>query len=164
MLTEGMKAPEFSLNDKDGYKVRLSQFKGKKVVLYFYPRDNTPGCTKQACAFAKAYEGFKMKNVVVIGISKDSEKSHQNFAKKYDLPFILVSDPELTAIQAYDVWKEKKLYGKVSMGVVRTTYVIDEEGIIEKVFDKVKTETNALVFFKFVWSGRQKKYGRFCIN
>lgn len=144
MLKEGMKAPEFALHDKDGYKVRLSQFKGKKVVLYFYPRDNTPGCTKQACAFSKVYDGFKMLDAVVIGISKDSEKSHQNFAKKYHLPFILLSDPKLQAIRDYDVWHEKKLYGKVSMGIVRTTYVIDEDGMIEKVFDKVKPEVNAI--------------------
>jgi len=144
MLTEGMKAPDFTLNDKDGYKVRLSDFKGKKVVLYFYPRDNTPGCTKQACAFANAYEGFKMLDVEVIGVSRDSEKSHQNFAKKYELPFILVSDPEMKAITDYDVWKEKKMYGKVSMGVVRTTYVIDENGVIEKVFEKVKPDVNAV--------------------
>lgn len=124
--------------------MRLSQFKGKKVVLYFYPRDNTPGCTKQACAFSKVYDGFKMLDAVVIGISKDSEKSHQNFAKKYHLPFILLSDPKLQAIRDYDVWHEKKLYGKVSMGIVRTTYVIDEDGMIEKVFDKVKPEVNAI--------------------
>ena len=142
MLKEGMKAPEFALHDKDGYKVRLSQFKGKKVVLYFYPRDNTPGCTKQACAFSKVYDGFKMLDAVVIGISKDSEKSHQNFAKKYHLPFILLSDPKLQAIRDYDVWHEKKLYGKVSMGVVRTTYLIDEDGVIVRAFGKVKAAEN----------------------
>ena len=138
-----MKAPDFTLPDKDGNQVSLSDFKGKKVVLYFYPRDNTPGCTRQACAFAGAYAGFKEKDVVVIGISKDSVASHAKFAEKHDLPFILLSDPELTAIQGYDVWKEKKLYGKVSMGVVRTTYIIDEEGNIEKVMPKVKPDTNA---------------------
>ena len=143
MLEVGMKAPEFTLNDKDGQAVSLSDFKGKKVVLYFYPKDSTPGCTRQACAFAGAYDVYKELGVEVIGISKDSMKSHQNFANKYELPFILLSDPELQAIQAYDVWKEKKLYGKVSMGVVRTTYVIDEEGVIEHVMPKVKPDTNA---------------------
>ena len=143
MLEVGMKAPEFTLNDKDGQAVSLSDFKGKKVVLYFYPKDSTPGCTRQACAFAGAYDVYKEMGVEVIGISKDSMKSHQNFANKYELPFILLSDPELQAIQAYDVWKEKKLYGKVSMGVIRTTYVIDEEGVIEHVMPKVKPDTNA---------------------
>ena len=143
MLEVGTKAPEFTLPDKDGNPVSLSDFLGKKVVLYFYPKDNTPGCTKQACAFAASYEGFKAKNVAVIGVSKDSVASHQKFAAKYDLPFLLLSDPELQAIQAYGVWQEKKLYGKVSMGVVRTTYVIDEQGMIEKVMPKVKPDTNA---------------------
>ena len=143
MLEVGMKAPEFTLNDKDGKAVSLSEFKGKKVVLYFYPKDSTPGCTKQACAFAGAYDVYKEMGVEVIGISKDSVKSHSNFATKYALPFVLLSDPELQAIQAYDVWKEKKLYGKVSMGVVRATYVIDEEGVIEHVMPKVKPDTNA---------------------
>ena len=143
MLEIGMKAPEFTLPDKDGNAVSLSDFLGKKVVLYFYPKDNTPGCTRQACAFAAAYAGFKASNVVVIGISKDSVASHLKFAQKYDLPFVLLSDPELQAIQAYDVWQEKKLYGKVSMGVVRSTYIIDEQGIIEKAMPKVKPDTNA---------------------
>ena len=143
MLEIGMKAPEFTLSDKDGNAVSLSDFLGKKVVLYFYPKDNTPGCTRQACAFAAAYEGFKAKDVVVIGISKDSAASHLKFAQKYDLPFILLSDPELQAIQAYGVWQEKKLYGKVSMGVVRTTFIIDEQGKLEKVMPKVKPDTNA---------------------
>ena len=143
MLKTGMKAPDFNLLDKNGNTVRLSDFQGKKVVLYFYPKDNTPGCTRQACAFAASYEQFKAQDATVIGISKDSVASHQKFAQKYDLPFILLSDPELQAIQAYDVWQEKKLYGKVSMGVVRTTYIIDEQGIIEKVMPKVKPDTNA---------------------
>jgi len=143
MLEIGMKAPDFTLQDKDGNQVALSDFAGKKVVLYFYPRDNTPGCTRQACAFAQNYDGFKERGVEVIGISKDSATSHAKFADKHELPFILLSDPELVAIQGYDVWKEKKLYGKVSMGVVRTTYVIDENGIIEKVMPKVKPDTNA---------------------
>ena len=143
MLEIGMKAPDFSLPDKDGNTVRLSDFQGKKVVLYFYPKDNTPGCTRQACAFAASYEQFKAQDATVIGISKDSVASHLKFAQKYDLPFILLSDPELQAIQAYGVWQEKKLYGKVSMGVVRTTYIIDEQGNIEKVMPKVKPDTNA---------------------
>ncbi|MBR5468159.1 MAG: thioredoxin-dependent thiol peroxidase [Firmicutes bacterium] len=143
MLAEKTKAPDFTLPDKDGNMISLSDFIGKKVVLYFYPKDNTPGCSKQACAFAAAYEGFKQKDIVVIGISKDSTKSHQKFAEKYDLPFILISDLDLVAIQAYDVWKEKKLYGKVSMGVVRSTYIIDENGYIEKAMEKVKPDTNA---------------------
>ena len=143
MLEAGIKAPDFTLPDKDGNPVRLSDFRGKKVVLYFYPRDNTPGCTKQACAFAAAYEGFRAQNVAVIGISKDSTASHQKFAAKYELPFLLLSDPELQAIQTYDVWQEKKLYGKVSMGVVRSTYLIDENGVIEKAMPKVKPDTNA---------------------
>ena len=143
MLETGTKAPDFSLPDQNGSTVRLSDFQGKKVVLYFYSKDNTPGCTRQACAFAASYEQFKTQNVIVIGISKDSVASHLKFAQKYDLPFILLSDPELQAIQAYDVWQEKKLYGKVSMGVVRTTYIIDEQGNIEKVMPKVKPDTNA---------------------
>ena len=143
MLAEKTKAPDFTLPDKDGNMISLSDFIGKKVVLYFYPKDNTPGCSKQACAFAAAYEGFKQKDIIVIGISKDSTKSHQKFAEKYNLPFILISDPDLVAIQAYDVWKEKKLYGKVSMGVVRSTYIIDENGYIEKAMEKVKPDTNA---------------------
>lgn len=143
MLKVGMKAPDFTLQNKDGNNVSLSDFEGQKVVLYFYPKDNTPGCTRQACAFAANYDAFQEKNVAVIGISKDSIASHQKFAAKHDLPFILLSDPELTAIQSYDVWKEKKLYGKVSMCVVRSTYVIDENGVIEKVIPKVKPDTNA---------------------
>lgn len=143
MLEPNTKAPEFTLNDKDGNPVSLSDFAGKKVVLYFYPKDNTPGCTRQACAFSAAYEDFKKLDVAVIGISKDSTESHRKFAEKHGLPFILLSDPELQAIKAYDVWQEKKLYGKVSMGVVRTTYIIDENGLIEKTMPKVKPDTNA---------------------
>ena len=150
MLEIGMKAPEFTLLDKDGNAVSLSAFLGKKIVLYFYPKDNTLGCTRQACAFAAAYEGFKAKNMVVIGISKDSVASHLKFAQKYELPFILLSDPELQAIQAYGVWQEKKLYGKVSMGVVRTTFIIDEQGNIEKVMPKVKPDTNAAEILSFL--------------
>lgn len=150
MLEAGMKAPDFTLQDKDGNTVSLSDFAGKKVVIYFYPRDNTPGCTRQACAFAASYEGFRAKDVVVIGISKDSVASHQKFAAKHDLPFILLSDPELIAIQAYGVWQEKKLYGKVSMGVVRTTFIIDENGVIQKVMPKVKPDTNAAEVLEMV--------------
>lgn len=143
MLEAGMKAPDFSLMDQHGNEIKLSDFLGKKVVLYFYPRDNTPGCTRQACAFAQSYDAFRNKDVVVIGVSKDSVASHQKFAEKYNLPFVLISDPELKAIQAYGVWQEKKLYGKVSMGVVRSTFIIDEKGMIEKVMPKVKPDTNA---------------------
>ena len=150
MLAQGTKAPAFTLNDKDENAVSLSDFLGKKVVLYFYPKDNTPGCTKQACAFAAAYEGFKAKDIVVIGISKDSTASHIKFAEKYNLPFILLSDKNLTAIQAYDVWQEKKMWGKVGMGVVRTTYIIDENGYIEKVMEKVKPDTNAAEILEYL--------------
>ena len=143
MLEVNTIAPDFTLQDKDGNSVSLSDFRGRKIVLYFYPKDNTPGCSRQACAFAKAYEAFKKDNIAVIGISKDSVASHQKFAEKYSLPFVLLSDPELLAIKAYDVWQEKKLYGKVSMGVVRTTYIINEQGVIEKVMPKVKPDTNA---------------------
>ena len=143
MLEAGTKAPEFTLPDQDGNPVSLSDFAGKKVVLYFYPRDNTPGCTRQACAFAAAYEDFKQLDAVVIGVSKDSAASHRKFAEKHGLPFLLLADPELTVLQAYGVWQEKKLYGKVSMGVVRSTYIIDETGVIETVMPKVKPDTNA---------------------
>ena len=150
MLEVGTKAPEFTLPDKDGNPVSLTDFAGKKVVLYFYPKDNTPGCTRQACAFAGAYEEFKKINAVVIGVSKDSAASHQKFAEKHGLPFILLSDPELTAIQAYGVWQEKKLYGKVSMGVVRSTFVINEDGMIEKAMPKVKPDTNAAEILEYL--------------
>lgn len=150
MLNEGTKAIDFTLLDKDGNEVSLHDFIGKKVVLYFYPKDNTPGCTKQACAFAALYEDFKRKDVVVIGISKDSTKSHQKFADKYELPFILLSDPELKVIQAYDVWKEKKLYGKSFMGVMRSTYVIDENHMIIKVFEKANPTTNAQDILSYI--------------
>ena len=143
MLETGTKAPQFTLTDQNGNSVSLSDFSGKRVVLYFYPKDSTPGCTRQACAFAENFAAFQAKNAVVIGVSKDSVASHQKFAGKYGLPFILLSDPELQAIQAYGVWREKKLYGKVSMGVVRSTYLIDEQGVIEKVMPKVKPDTNA---------------------
>ncbi len=143
MLEIGVKAPQFALKDKDGNSVSLSDFLGKKVVLYFYPKDNTPGCTRQACAFAGLYKEFEAKGVEVIGISKDSVASHIKFAEKYNLPFILLSDPELDAIQKYGVWQEKKMCGKVGMGVVRTSFIIDEQGNIAKIMPKVKPDTNA---------------------
>lgn len=149
MLETGMKAPGFTLQDKDGRNVSLSDFAGKKVILYFYPKDNTPGCTRQAQAFSTAYEKFKKMNIEVIGISKDSAASHTKFAEKYSLPFVLLSDPELNAIKAYGVWQEKKLYGKVNMGVVRTTFVIDEQGNIEKIMPKVKPDTNAAELLEY---------------
>ena len=142
MLYVGTKAPDFRLPDQNGELHSLEQYRGKKVVLYFYPRDNTAGCTKQACGFGELYPLFTEKNAVVIGISKDSVASHKRFEQKYNLPFTILSDTELSAIQAYDVWKEKKNYGKVSMGVVRTTYLIDENGIIVKAVGKVKAAEN----------------------
>ena len=142
MLEAGVSAPNFSLPDKDGNIVNLSDFKGKKVILYFYPKDSTPGCTRQACGFRDNNSEYNKLNAVVIGISKDSVKSHTNFTTKQNLNFTILSDTELEAIKAYDVWQEKKNYGKVSMGVVRTTYIIDENGVIEKVFNKVKTNDN----------------------
>ena len=143
MLEIGMKAPDFTLNDQNGNAVSLSDFSGKRVVLYFYPKDNTPGCTHQACAFAGAYQQFTEKDVVVIGISRDSVASHTKFAQKFNLPFIILSDPELQAIGAYGVWQEKKMCGKVGMGIVRTTFIIDADGKIAHVMPKVKPDTNA---------------------
>ena len=142
MLEVGTKAPDFTLPDQNGNVHSLSDYRGKKVVLYFYPKDNTPGCTKQACGFAERYPQFTEKGAVILGISKDSVASHKKFEEKYGLPFTLLADPDLVVIQAYDVWQEKKNYGKVSMGVVRTTYLIDEEGKIAKAFDKVKAADN----------------------
>ncbi|MCF0134753.1 MAG: thioredoxin-dependent thiol peroxidase [Blautia sp.] len=142
MLEAGIKAPAFSLPDQNGDIHTLEEYKGKKVILYFYPKDSTPGCTKQACGFTELYPQFLEKGAVVLGVSKDSVKSHKNFETKYNLSFTLLSDPELACIQAYDVWKEKKNYGKVSMGVVRTTYLIDEEGIIVKAMGNVKAAEN----------------------
>ena len=142
MLEVGTKAPGFTLPDQNGEQKSLSDYKGQKVILYFYPKDNTSGCTKQACAFGDLYPQFREKGVVVLGVSKDSVASHKRFEEKYGLPFTLLSDVDKTVIQAYDVWKEKKLYGKVSFGVVRTTYLIDEDGIIVKAFGKVKAADN----------------------
>ena len=150
MMNIGDRAPEVLGKDEQGREIRLSDYKGRKLVLYFYPKDNTPGCTRQACAFAGSYEAFKAIDAVVIGVSRDSVASHARFAEKYGLPFILLSDPELQAIQAYDVWKEKKLYGKVNMGVVRTTVIIDEQGRVEKVMSRVKPDTNAAEVLAFL--------------
>jgi len=142
MLEVGTKAPAFSLPDQNGNVHTLEEYKGKKVVLYFYPKDNTSGCSKQACGFAELYPQFTEKGAVILGVSKDSVASHKKFEEKFGLPFTLLSDTELTTIQAYDVWKEKNMYGKITMGVVRTTYLIDEEGVIVKAFGKVKAAEN----------------------
>ncbi|MBQ3879360.1 MAG: thioredoxin-dependent thiol peroxidase [Oscillospiraceae bacterium] len=142
MLEIGIKAPVFTLPDQNGEEKRLSDYRGKKVILYFYPKDMTSGCTKQACSFRDLYPQFREKGAVVLGVSRDTVASHKKFEEAHGLPFPLLSDPELSVIKAYDVWKEKKLYGKVSMGVVRTTYLIDENGVIEKAFDKVKAADN----------------------
>ncbi|MCD7755199.1 MAG: thioredoxin-dependent thiol peroxidase [Firmicutes bacterium] len=143
MLEVGAKAPDFTLNDMHGRPVSLSDFLGRRVVLYFYPKDNTPGCTRQACAFAQRYQAFTEENVAVIGISRDSVASHLKFAQKYALPFVLLSDPDHAVLEAYGVWQEKKSCGRVSMGVVRSTYLINEDGIIENVMPRVKPDTNA---------------------
>lgn len=142
MLEVGTVAPDFTLQDQNGEEHSLSDYRGKKVILYFYPKDNTAGCTKQACGFAELYPQFTEKGAVILGVSKDSVKSHKNFETKYNLPFTILSDPEHEVIEKYDVWKEKKNYGKVSMGVVRTTYLIDEKGIIVKALGKVKAAEN----------------------
>ena len=143
MVQIGMPAPNFTLPDKDGNLVSLSDLRGRRVVVYFYPKDNTPGCTRQACAFAGSFSEFEKRNIMVIGISKDSVASHQKFAEKYGLPFILLSDPDRVAIEAYGVWQEKKMAGKVGMGVVRSTFLIDEEGMITAIMPRVKPDTNA---------------------
>lgn len=150
MLSAGTKAPDFTLCDKDGRNISLSDFSGKRVVIYFYPKDNTPGCTRQACAFAGSYEEFKKLDAVVIGISKDSSASHIKFAEKYNLPFILLSDPEHKIIEAFGAWQEKKNYGKVSFGTVRSTFVIDQNGFIEKAMPKVKPDTNAAEILEYL--------------
>ena len=142
MLDIGSKAPDFTLPDQNGENHSLKDYKGKKVILYFYPKDNTSGCTKQACGFGELLPQFTEKGAVILGVSKDSVVSHKKFEEKFSLPFTLLSDTELNVIKAYDVWKEKKNYGKVSMGVVRTTYLIDEKGVIVKAFDKVKAAEN----------------------
>ena len=148
MLDVGMKAPDFELADQNGKMHKLSDYRGRKVILYFYPKDNTPGCTKQACNYSELYPNFLEKGAVILGISKDSIASHRKFEEKYHLQFTLLSDEEKKVIEAYDVWKEKKLYGKVSFGVVRTTYLIDEEGIIIRANDKVKAAQDATDMIK----------------
>jgi len=150
MIKEGDIAPNFELNDANGNKFSLETFKGKKVILYFYPKDDTPGCTKEACAFRDSYSKFNEANAVIIGVSADSENSHQKFANKYDLPFMLLSDPEKDAIQKYDVWKEKNMYGKKSMGIERTTFIINEEGKISKIFPKVKVDGHIDEIYSFL--------------
>lgn len=156
MLKQGQKAPDFRLPDEKGDLHSLSDYRGGKVVLYFYPRDNTPGCTREACAFQVAYPDFSGSGVTVIGVSKDSQSSHKKFIEKYNLPFLLLSDTELQAIKAYDVWKEKTLYGKKSFGVVRSTYIIDENGVIEKVYEKANPDTNAAEILQYL-SGSAKQ-------
>ena len=153
MLEIGTIAPAFSLPDQDGNVHALADYRGRKVVLYFYPRDNTPGCTKQACNFAELYPQFQARGAVVLGVSRDSVASHKKFAEKYNLPFTILSDPELQCIQAYGVWQEKVNYGKKSMGVVRTTYLIDEEGVIQRAFGKVKAAENPAQMLEFVDEG-----------
>ena len=143
MLNIGDKAPEFELFDKDGRSVKMSDFLGKRAVVYFYPKDNTPGCTREACAFAGIYQGFVRRGVAVIGISKDSSESHRKFAEKYNLPFVMLSDPDMKAIKAFGVWKAKKLYGNSLFSVSRSTFIVDEKGIIEKVYEKANPDTNA---------------------
>lgn len=150
MLEIGTKAPDFTLEDKNGKKVSLSDFLGKKIVLYFYPKDSTPGCTKQALGYADMYSEYKKLGVVVIGISKDSVVSHQRFSTRHKLPFIILSDTSLGTIKAYDVWHEKKIYGKVSMGVTRSTFIIDENGNVENIMPKVKAETNAIDILEYL--------------
>ncbi len=142
MLKEGTKAPDFTLPDQDGKLHSLSGYRGKRVILYFYPKDNTSGCTKQACGFAERYPQFREKGAVIIGINKDTVESHKKFEEKYGLPFTLLSDTGLDVLKAYDVWKEKNNYGKVTMGIVRTTYLIDEKGVIVRAMDKVKAAEN----------------------
>lgn len=144
MLEVGKKAPEFTLLNQNNEEISLSDYRGKKVILYFYPKDNTPGCTKQACGFKELYHNFIEKNVVVIGVSKDNVASHKRFEEKYQLPFTLLADPNLDVIKAYDVWKEKNMYGKKVMGIVRSTYLINEDGVIVKAFEKVKAADNAI--------------------
>ncbi len=148
MLETGIKAPDFTLPDQNGENRSLSDYRGQKVILYFYPKDMTGGCTKQACSFGDLYPQFREKGAVVLGVSKDSIASHKKFEEKYGLPFTLLSDPDKEVIQAYDVWKEKKNYGKVSMGVVRTTYLIDENGVIIRAFDKFKAAENPAQMLK----------------
>lgn len=155
MLQEGTMAPEFSLTDQNGMLRKLSDYRGQKVILYFYSKDMTSGCSRQACGFAELYPQFREKNAAVLGVSKDSVASHKKFEEKYGLPFTLLSDPEKEVIQLYDVWKEKVNYGKVTMGVVRTTYLIDENGVIVKAMDKVKATENPAQMIEIIsWDKR----------
>ena len=150
MLEPGTRAPSFTLPDQDGVMHSLEDYRGRKVILYFYPKDSTPGCTKQACSYTERLPQIREAGAVVLGVSKDSVASHRKFADKYGLAFTLLADPERQVIEAYDVWKEKKNYGKVSMGVVRTTYLIDENGVIVQANDKVKTTEDADVMLAAV--------------
>ncbi len=150
MLQEGQKAPEFELPNEVGEVVRLADLRGRNVVLYFYPKDNTPGCTKEACGFRDLQAEFEKHNTVILGVSPDSVKSHQNFSQKYGLPFPLLSDPEKQVLQAYGVWKEKSMYGRKYMGVERTTFVIDREGVIRKIYPKVKVTQHPEAVLEFV--------------
>lgn len=150
MLEVGTKAPAFTLPDQNGEMHSLEDYKGQKVILYFYPKDNTSGCTAQACGFGELYPHFREKGAVVLGVSKDSVASHKKFEQNYGLPFTLLSDTELEAIQAYDAWQEKSMYGRKFMGIVRTTYLIDENGVIEKAFSKVKAKENAAQMLKLL--------------
>lgn len=161
MIKVGDRAPDFSLPDKNGKIHKLSDYKGKLVVVYFYPKDNTPGCTRQACAFAGVYKGFKELDTIVIGISKDSVESHYKFAEKHNLPFVLLSDPELKSIKAFGVWKEKKMYGKVTMGVTRSTFIIDKDGLVTKVFEKANPDNNAMEILDYLRSMKWRATGRF---
>lgn len=149
-LEVGMTAPDFALADKDGIVRRLTDFRGQTVVVYFYPKDDTPGCTRQACAFRDSFAALRSLNAVVIGISKDSVESHARFAEKYVLPFILCADPERTAIEAYGVWREKTNFGKTTMGVVRSTFVIDPDGVVARIFPRAKPDTNAQQIVDFL--------------
>ncbi len=144
MLEVGKKAPDFTLPDQDGKKVSLKDFKGKKIILYFYPKDNTSGCTKEACSFRDDFPKFKKTDAVILGVSPDSVSSHKKFAEKFNLPFTLLSDEEKKVLELYNVWKEKSMYGKKYMGVERTTYIIDETGKIKKIFNKVKVDGHNL--------------------
>ena len=157
MLPIGTAAPDFTLPDQNGEPRKLSDYRGQRVILYFYPKDMTSGCTKQACSFGELYPQFREKGAVVLGVSKDSVASHKRFEEKYGLPFPLLSDPELTVLKAYDVWKEKNNYGKLTMGVVRTTYLIDEAGVIVKAFDKVKAADNPAQMLAALAEGSDNK-------
>lgn len=156
MLEAGTKAPDFTLPDQDGNEVSLHDFRGKKVILYFYPKDNTSGCTKQACAYRDLFPQISEKGAVVLGISKDTVRSHKNFKEKYDLPFTLLADPDRKVLEEYDVLKEKTMYGKKVMGTVRTTYLIDENGNIEKAYEKVKPESDPEVLLSDIMVSQEQ--------